>query len=422
VRNSRAQYEQRLIDEYSENPKLFHSYIRKKKKGKLSVGPLKYRDGRVVCESGEMANLLVEAFAEVFVTDDPVSPVPSQVYEGRMGDVLVSVSKVKEVLMKLDVNSAIGPDEIHPMLLKSCAEQISVPLSLIFNMSLRSGVLPDCWKSSLVVPLFKAKSRCDPLNYRPVSLTSVCCKSLERILSDELVSFLEGNSLLAEEQFGFRKGRSVEDQLLLIYSEVSALVDEGCVVDMVLLDFSKAFDVVSHTLLLEKLRDIGLSSILLSWVWGFLSGRSMVVSVDGQVSESRDVLSGVPQGSVLGPILFLVYVNSLSVGISSKCGAFADDYKIYLHYQRENMFDGTGMSVLQDDLNRVTNAARSWNLSLNLSKCVVIRFTRRFIGSDLALAQSQYYIDNHVLEFVNSYRDLGVTVDCNLKFHCHVMI
>ena len=159
-----------------------------------------------------------------------------------------------------------------------------------------------------MVPLFKSKSRCDPGNYRPVSLTSICCKTMERIITAELVTYLEANNLLSSGQFGFRKGRSIEDQLLLVYSEVAAHVDSSRIVDMMLLDFSKAFDVVSHVLLLQKLRALGLSGSLLNWIWGFITNRSMCASVDKVRSSSREVLSGYRQGSVLGPVLFLVYV------------------------------------------------------------------------------------------------------------------
>ena len=145
-----------------------------------------------------------------------------------------------------------------------CALQLSVPLAMTFKNSFETGSLPEVWLKSIVVPLFKANSRYDPGNYRPVRLTSVCCKTMERVLASELIQYLESCSLLSDKQFGFRKHRSTEDQMLLVYSDVSAMVDDDFIVDMIMLDFSKAFDVVSHTVLLQKLRSIGVPAVLLN--------------------------------------------------------------------------------------------------------------------------------------------------------------
>ena len=204
-------------------------------------------------------------------------------------DIEISVGGVYDVLQNLDCNSEVGPDQMHPRVLKACAHQLAVPLTKIFNMSLTSGLLSVVWLQSVVIPLFKTKSRYDPGYYCPVSLTSACCKTMERDLVSELV-YLELNGLLSERQFGFCKSRSAEDQLLLVYSEVAGLVDDDLVVDMVMLDFSKASDVVSHVVLLGKLQAISVSDVLLNWIWGFLSNRKMCVGVGGVSSNAKDVI------------------------------------------------------------------------------------------------------------------------------------
>ena len=202
----------------------------------------------------------------------------------------------------------MGPDGLHPMLLKSCPS-LSIPIRLIFRRSLSDGVVPVDWKHSVIVPLFKKNSRHVALNYRPISLTSVCGKTLERVISDHLYEYLDTHELLAANQFGFRHGRTVDDQLLLVYDDVSCWLDSGESVDIVFFDFAKAFDTVSHGLLLVKLRHLGVSGSILSWLGDFLLGRTMQVSVSGLCSAPRNICSGVPQGSVLGPLLFLIYVN-----------------------------------------------------------------------------------------------------------------
>ena len=155
-------------------------------------------------------------------------------------------------------------DNLHLRVLKMCALQLSVPLAMIFKNSFETGSFPEVWLKSIMVPLFKAKSRHDPGNYRPVSLTSVCCKTMEKVLASELVQYLESCGLLSDRQFGFHKYRSTEDQMLLVYSDVAALVDEHFIVDMIMLDFSKAFEIVSQTVLLQKLKSIGVPAVLLN--------------------------------------------------------------------------------------------------------------------------------------------------------------
>ena len=203
---SRSAYERNLIGKVKEAPKLFHSYIRWKKKGRPSVGPLKLPNGEITNDSGLLSNTFVDAFASVFVREDPPLPVLVGSVDLEMEDIHLSVDSVRQALMSLDSQSSMGPDNLHPMLLKSCAVALAYPLYIIYEKSLYSGQLPAIWKSSVVIPIFKKGTRFDPLNYRPISLTSVCCKTMERILAGHIYDYLEGNSLLSSSQFGFRKG------------------------------------------------------------------------------------------------------------------------------------------------------------------------------------------------------------------------
>ena len=409
---SQAEYEAGLIQQIKTAPKLFHAYIRNKKVDPPSVGPLLTDACDLIENPKEMIELLASAFSDVFVADVPQSPAPTAVLQSGMPEITISVDSVKSVLMSLDSNSSMGPDGIHPVLLKTCCEQLKYPLFIIFSKSLAEGVLPVQWSHSHVVPIYKAKSRYIHLNYRPVSLTSVCCKSLERIIARQLMTFLEENGILSDNQFGFRHGRSTEDQLFLTYCDVVKWFDAGSVVDVVLLDYSKAFDVICHIILLQMLENIGLTPSLVQWIKAFLTGCTMTVCCGGEASDPRSVTSGVPQGSVLGPILFLIYVNAITEGISSGFKASADDYKIYLHYPRDRVLSITdNVARLQADLNRIHSVGESWNLKLNIDKCVVMRFHRGGFDWTPLGPLALYHLKGVPLRIVESHKDLGIWVE-----------
>ena len=414
-----AEHEKSLISKLSEAPKAFHSYVRRKKKGAPSVGPLKASNGSVVSDESGMSELLASAFSSVYKPSVPQHPLQMQVNDGvSMSELDISYEKVLGVLLVLNESSSPGPDGIHPMLLKRCAHAVALPLMYVFKKVYSSGVLPRDWRCSEIAALFKGGTKSDPLNYRPVSLTSVCCKVMERLISAHVTEFLDRNDLLSNRQFGFRRGRSTEDQLLLTYGGVANRVDQGEVVDLVFLDFSKAFDLVSHSLLLDKLILLGFSEGIVRWIDGFLSDRRMWVSVGGVRSVVRDVTSGVPQGSVLGPLLFLVYVNSLAESLQSEWYGFADDFKLYVSLPRTGDMENVGR--LQSDLDCICSVSDSWNLRLNVDKCVVMRFGCRRPVGDGAGETSGYFIGESELELVEKHRDLGVVVDQTLKFHVHV--
>ena len=411
-------YELSLAANFAANSKLFHRYIRSKKVGNPSVGPLK-SGNNLISDCSSMAEVLADSFSSVYSVHVPQDPAPHQAGAAggiTMDRVQVSVDSVRSVFSSIDVNSCMGPDDIHPCLLKYC-QSLVLPMHRIFVRSLEEGVVPSQWKFSEIVPLFKKGSRSDPMNYRPISLTSVCCKSLERIIASALMDFLEENSLLSLDQFGFRRGRTVEDQLLLVYNDVSAWLDSHYAVDVVLFDFSKAFDVVPHSVLIAKLSKLGISGCLLRWIADFLSGRRMCVGVAGARSSDRPVLSGVPQGSVLGPLLFIVFVNHLPSFLHNNCKLFADDMKIYLRLGGRGVED---LSSCQRDIDELHRVAVSWGLKFNVAKCVTMRFSRGAANLSTLGSLSVYNMAGSDILLQESSRDLGVLVDSSLKFHAHI--
>ena len=415
--SSQMEYEKKITDQIDTNPKLFHSYIRHRRVGQPSLGPLRLDDGRVVDDPGQMAQCFVQKFASVFITDSPTNPSPNQVFHGSLSEITITPAIIDEVLSNLDPNSSMGSDGIHPRLLKCLSSVLSIPLSIIFNSTLIEETLPVEWVTSLVVPIYKSSSRLNPLNYRPISLTSVPCKVMERIIVKELNAYLCDNDLISVHQFGFRQSHSTADQLLLTYDYVTEQVDGGQVVDIIFFDFAKAFDRVSHSILIGKLRDIGIGRPLLDWIEYFLTSRTMSVRVASKVSRAVPVLSGVPQGSCLGPVLFIIYINHVANQISCSYKIFADDIKLYFSFHRSDI--NSSVSSMQRDIDKLVSTGASWGLNMNSSKCVCLRFAPRSVQT-MSTGPSPYKISGVPINYVTSCRDLGVTVDNSLKFHSHI--
>ena len=261
------------------------------------VGPLKDNDGIVITKGKEMADALNIYLSSVFIL--PVQqPLLADNVE-CLKNMLITPAMIVTKIQKLKDNKSPGIDGITPKLLKEIAEEISVPLAIMFNLSLHEGTVPHEWKHANVVHIFKKGNRCKAENYRPVSLTSVVCKLLESLLRDHMVDFLERNNLLKDTQHVFKRGRSLD---LLEYTEIISKW-----VDLIYLDFQKAFDNVPHQRLLIKLKSHGMGVNIVNWIQNWLTDRMQRVRVEGETSAWTAVHSGVPQGSVLGPLLPHLY-------------------------------------------------------------------------------------------------------------------
>jgi len=278
---------------------------------------------------------------------------------------------------------------------------------------LDTGQVPTDWKQANIVPIFKKGDRSLPANYRPVSLTSITCKVLEHVIHSSIMSHFDEHQILSDTQHGFRKRRSCESQLLITIHDIANNLARGRQVDAVLLDFSKAFDKVPHMRLLHKLDYYGVRNSTLGWIQAFLTRRSQQVVLEGAHSSPADVLSGVPQGTVLGPLLFLAFINDLpDVVRSSSTRLFADDSLLF-----REVCNVQDQALLQADLDRLAEWENTWQMSFNASKCNTIRFSpsRRY-----PLLNSQYSLHGQILETVSSGKYLGVTMQDDLSWSRHM--
>ena len=324
--------------------------------------------------------------------------------------VLFSPNDVKNVLKSLDRTKACGSDRVSPRILQMCASELCTSLALIFNASMQLGSLPGSWKIANVCPVFKKGDRHLISNYRPVSLLSCVSKVMERCIYNHIYPILR--PLICSEQHGFSSKRSTVTQLVQVQHRIGEVIDRSGQVDVIYLDLARAFDSVPHSLLLHKIKSFGICGRLLNWFTAYLTGRSQRVIINGSESALLDVTSGVPQGSILGPLLFNLYINDLSsvVSLETFMGLFADDSKIYREIKE--IYDAI---QLQNDLESVHAWCKKWGMNFSPGKCVFMRITRK-----RRPVKFTYNIDGTILSQVDHFKDLGVTFQSDLNWNRHV--
>ena len=350
--NAKKRYIKELCDDVVEKPKKFWNFVKTNRNSTVGIGILQDKHNNILVDDDSVKAELNEEFSSVFTveTDEPEDTpgLNYKLYNNTLRGLVVTESQVFNILKNLDTSKATGPDGLSARMLKECAYEISPSLCKVFNISLSQVVLPEDWRVANVTPLHKKGSHSDTSNYRPVSITSLVCKILERIIYNRILSFLNKNKILSDNQHGFRRNRSCETQLLAAVNDWCEAIENKKSVDVIFLDFSRAFDSVPFNRLIYKLKSYGICGNVLNWVKNFLTNRKQRVVVNNKYSEWSIVTSGVPQGTILGPLLFLIFINNISDKLDCICRLYADDCIIY------RPIDGAHDVVsLQMDLNKL---------------------------------------------------------------------
>ena len=406
----KLKYEKKIISCVKTNTKPLFRYLKSKNKVRKTVKELERSDGTNSRTPQETADILLDFFQSVFKSDS-FGPLPKKCYESAnvlnrvMEELIIDSSSVKKLLLNLKENKAMGPDNVHPKLLKYLAENPSFvsALTLLLNNCVTEKCIPEMWKSAVVVPIHKKGNVHLPENYRPVSLTCVLCKLYETILREHILPYVI--DIITDKQHGFLPGKACASNLLETLDIANEYMAEGLCVDLLYFDFSKAFDTVSHYRLLIKLEAMGFPEYMLSIIRNFLGNRVMNVKVGDAVSMAKPVTSGVPQGSVLGPLLFLLFINDLPINIKNEIRIFADDVKMVVD-PKQGIITESDLHVLQEWEN-------TWLLMFNVSKCKVLHVGREN-------PRNQYMFLGSVLENCSTEKDLGVIFNEKLNFFDHI--
>jgi hypothetical protein len=384
--------------------------MRSKTQGSSTIAALKNSNDQMIFDGKQKSELLADVFSSVFTSDDGklpqcqfrcnhVCPVPSSFSE----------AEIEESIRLWPSSHALTPDRIPNLYLKALSVEISRPLCYLFNRSLFNADIPSRWRHSFVSPIPKKPPFSVPSNYRPVSLTCFPARVFEKHLLSDVTKHLDRNNIISDSQHGFRKGYSRETQMLECLNDWTLAMEENKCTDVMYLDFSKAFDRVSHAKLLYKLESLSFHPMIIRWIAEFLSDRTFQVRIGDVFSDVRNATSGVPQGGVLSPTMFAIYtyeVPQLTDGLDA-CKVYADDTKFYQSFMPGDIM------VLQEALRRVIAWSNEWQLPLAAEKTEVLH-----IGKDNP--HHDYLVEGSNLESVTEIRDLGFIITKDLTFSKHI--
>ena len=403
IREDKDHYQIYLAGKMERNPKILYRLVNARSKAKPGIPSIQTSSG-MTTTAYETAEALAKFYCTVFSPKEVIhsANTPDYMTQNILTDVPFTSEMIARRLRNIKLGTSPGADGITPLILRKCVSPLSQPLAEFFSHSMNQGLVPTEWKCGIISPIYKGGGQTLAGNYRPVTLLPIISKVMERMVADAIRTHLEENRILSKAQHGFRNHFSCLTNLLTALNDWTEAVDRRECVHACYLDISKAFDRVNHILLVEKLKNYGISGNLLSWLQDYLTDRYVQVQVDGALSERIPVTSGVPQGSVLGPILFLLFVNDIPELIHSRILLFADDIKIWTRVK--NVED---CYRLQHDLDALSDWSLKNKLPFNLKKCKMLQ-----LGTS---HNYSYHLGSMNLEWASEEKDLGVWITSSLK-------
>jgi hypothetical protein len=416
TRTARKRMENDLAKEAKTNTKKIYAYMNSRTKlrpgvGKICKNPANPKSDKTDNDK-QKAKIFAKFFSEVQITEPDGDPpeLDEKHITHPMPDLVILIETVEAILRNLKEGKSPGPDNLAPALLKELAKELAQPVQILYTKSLAESGTPESWLIAHVSVIYKKGTKSLPGNYRPISLTSILSKSLEIIVRDHIMNHMKVNKLFSNKQYGFLPGRSTTLQLLRALDDWTLAMDNGNDIDCIYTDFRKAFDTVPHKRLLNKLKAYGISSQLMKWITSWISNRRQKVIINGEESEWTPVTSGVPQGSVLGPLLFVIFINDLPEHvISSLLLLYADDSKVY-----KEIKCAEDHLALQADLNSMSEWSKEWLLEFAPDKLKRVTISRKQYQKRMYHV-GQYPVSESVCE-----KDLGVYIDPCLSFQHHI--
>ena len=412
----KKKHEKNLAMNAKKNPKAIWKYIKSKSKTRSGIGELLTdqtdQNSEKTDDDQQKAEILATFFSSVFTKEpqEEVPQLPMKEIKTKMAYNTIKEEEISKLLNKLKIDKSPGPDKIHPRILKELASTVSRPLAILFNQSIKQKTVPKSWKEAQITAIFKKGKKCMAGNYRPVSLTSIVCKIMETLVRESIIKHMKINKLFTDRQYGFISGRSTSLQLLNVLDKWTEALDNGSSIDVIYMDYMKAFDTVPHKRLMNKLKSYGIEDPILSWIYSFLSDRIQQVTVNNAKSTWSKVTSGIPQGSVLGPLLFVIFINDLPDIVDSDVYLFADDTKIF------NIINKSEDKVqLQNDLNSLSKWSDTWLLRFHPDKC-----KHMHIGKPGPDPDKEYSLKSTTLQMTPEEKDIGVLIDSDLAFDKHI--